>query len=206
MLEQILEAFAILFVTIDPVGTAVYFAAASGSSPAHIRSKVALKTVLVAFGILLAFGLGGDDILRAVGVRLFSLKIAGGIMLFLFGLGMVMGPPEQSGEEPGRGGLEEQAVFPLAMPLTAGPAAILSMVVLVHKAEGDYPLQAVLLLVMAAVMLITFLLLFASGWISRVLGKQGSEVFKRVLGLLLAALAVDMIFDGLTLAGIFQGG
>ena len=205
MIENFLEAFALLFVTLNPIGTAVFFAGASGSSSPAVRNRVAFKSVLIAFGILLAFAVGGDDLLRAVGIRLFALKVAGGIMLFLFGMGMVMGPAKGAKSEGVSPGLEEQTVFPLAMPIQAGPASILTTVILIKKSQGDYLIQAAIIGILALVIILTWVLLLLSAKVSRFLGKQGNEILSRILGLLLAALAVEMIFDGLILAGIVHG-
>ncbi len=205
MIEMLLESFAMLFVTLNPVSTAVVFAGASASEPAPVRNRVAVKSVLTAFGILLVFAIGGDDILRAVGVRLFALKVAGGVMLFLFGVGKVMGP--KKGPDQGSSSrLEDQTVFPLAMPIMAGPASILTMVILIKRVPGEYLMQGLIIGIMALIMLITLALLMISGKVARFLGDQGNEILSRILGLLLAALAVEMIFDGLALSGIVTPG
>jgi len=204
MQEQLLEALAMLFVTVNPISTAVYFAGASGGSDAAIRHKVAFKATLVALGILLAFAIGGDDLLRAVGVRLFSLKISGGILLFLFGVRMVMSPSPKSSlaQDSATVTLEDQAVFPLAMPITAGPASILTTVILIDRAGNDYVMQAAIIGMVVLVLLAGWLLMLVSGRVSRLLGRQGAEILYRIMGLLLASLAVEMVIDGLTLAHI----
>lgn len=202
MVETMLESFAMLFVVMNPISTAVVFAGASGDSSVETQRSVALKSVLVAFGILFAFALGGDDILRLVGVRLFSLKIAGGILLLLVSLKMVLDPPSDSGEVSGKS-LEEMMVFPLAMPIIAGPASILTTVVLIKRAGPDYVMQSIIVGIIMAILLITFLLLLISSKVAKLLGRQGNEILTRILGILLCSLSVEMIIDGLTLAGVF---
>jgi len=202
MLITVLESFAMLFVVMNPISTAVYFAGASGASSSETHRSVALKSVLVAFGILLSFAIGGDDILRLVGVRLFSLKIAGGILLFLVSLGMVLGPANDSNEQ-SKKCLSDIVVFPLAMPIIAGPASILTTVVLIKRAESDYVMQSIIVGIIIAILLITLLLLLVSSKVAKLLGRQGNEILTRILGILLCSLSVEMIIDGLTLAGVF---
>jgi multiple antibiotic resistance protein len=203
MNEQLIEALAMLFVTLNPISTAIFFAGASGGSDASTRFRVAIKATLVALGILLAFAIGGDDLLQAVGIRLFSLKISGGILLFLFGLRMVMNP---AGSDPAASAcsqsLKEQAVFPLAMPLMAGPASILTTVILIDRAGSNYTMQGAIIGILVLVQLISLLLMMVSGQVSRLLGRQGADILSRIMGLLLASLAVEMVLDGLTLAHI----
>jgi multiple antibiotic resistance protein len=205
MQEQLLEATALLLVTLNPVSTAVYFAGASRGSDTALRARVAVKATLVALGILLAFAIGGDDLLQAVGIRLFALKIAGGILLFLFGLRMVMNPAADSpGVETGPASLREQAVFPLAMPLMAGPASILTTVILMDRTGGDYAMQGAIMGILVLVLLTGLFLMMVSGQVSRLLGTQGADILCRIMGLLLASLAVEMVLDGLALAGIIR--
>ncbi len=203
MHEQLFEAMALLFVTLNPISTAVFFAGASGGSDASTRYRVAIKATLVALGILLVFAIGGDDLLQAVGIRLFSLKISGGILLFLFGLRMVMNPASNNpGVKSGSESLNEQAVFPLAMPIMAGPASILTTVILIDRAGSNYAMQGAIIGILVAVQLLSLILMMVSGQVSRLLGRQGADILSRIMGLLLASLAVEMVFDGLTLARI----
>jgi multiple antibiotic resistance protein len=202
MVITVLESFAMLFVVMNPISTAVFFAGASGESSSKTRRSVALKAVLVAFGILFAFAIGGDDLLQLVGVRLFSLKIAGGLLLFLVSLNMVLGPASDSNQQPKKC-LEEMMVFPLAMPIIAGPASILTTVVLIKRAGSDYVMQSIIVGIIIVILLITFLLLLFSSKVAKRLGRQGNEILTRILGILLCSLSVEMIIDGLTLAGVF---
>jgi len=205
MNEQLLEATALLLVTLNPISTAVYFAGASRGTDASIRTRVAVKATLVALGILLAFAIGGDNLLQAVGIRLFSLKISGGILLFLFGLRMVMSPASDSRSvEAGTVSLKEQAVFPLAMPIMAGPASILTTVILIDRAGDDYAMQGAIMVILVLVQLTGLFLMMVSGQVSRFLGTQGADIIYRIMGLLLASLAVEMVLDGLTLANIIR--
>ncbi len=202
MVITVLESFAMLFVVMNPISTAIFFAGASGESSSKILHSVALKSVLVAFGILFAFAIGGDDLLRLVGVRLFSLKIAGGILLFLVSLSMVLGPASESNQQP-RKSIEDMIVFPLAMPIIAGPASILTTVVLIKRTGSDYGMQSIIVGIIIVILFITFLLLLVSSKVAKFLGRQGNEILTRILGILLCALSVEMIIDGLSLAGVF---
>lgn len=202
MVITVLESFAMLFVVMNPISTAIFFAGAGGESSSETRRSVALKSVLVAFGILFAFAIGGDDVLQLVGVRLFSLKIAGGILLFLVSLSMVLGPSSDSNQQPKKS-LEEMMVFPLAMPIIAGPASILTTVVLIKRAGSDYVMQSIIVGIIIGILLVTFLLLLFSSKVAKLLGRQGNEILTRILGILLCSLSVEMIIDGLSLAGVF---
>ncbi len=175
---------------------------AKKSHPYPSRTRIALKASLVAFGILFVFAIGGDDLLRMVGVRIFSLKISGGILLFLVSLNMVLGPASDSSDGPQKN-LSEMMVFPLAMPIMAGPASILTTVILIKRAGPDYLMQSIIVGIIMGILLIPFLLLLISSKISKLLGRQGNEILTRIIGILLCSLSVEMIIDGLTLASVF---
>ena len=191
-----------LFIVMNPISTAIFFAGAAGESSREMQRSVAIKSILVAFGILLGFALGGDDVLRAVGIRLFSLKIAGGLLLFLVGLQMVLSSGQSSEEQANPKKLADQMVFPLAMPIMAGPAAILTTVILIKRAGNDCMMQLVVVGLIALILLVSLFFLLISSKIAKALGSQGSEILSRILGLLLCSLAVEMVIDGLTLAHI----
>lgn len=191
-----------LLAVLNPVNVAVFFGGASSGSSFKEKLIVAFKVVAVAFGILLAFALVGDDVLRLIGVRLFALKIAGGILLFLFGVKSVMSPPEK--RQTGNVKLEDLAVFPMAMPILAGPASILATVVLIKRCGDDYMMQGLTIGILGSVLMIAFALLLISPTLIRVLGSNGSEILRRIMGLLLASLAIEMVIDGFSLAGLIR--
>jgi multiple antibiotic resistance protein len=201
MPTHILYSFVTLFVIIDPVGSAAIFAGLARGVPAQLRRAVAIRGVLIATALILAFALGGDWLLRALGITLPAFRIAGGILLFLLATEMVFA--RQSGirrptapEEEEAGQRHDVSVFPLAFPLLAGPGALTSIVLLMERAAA--PLAALgVIAALAAVMAITLALLLAAPRVMRLIGVTGANVVSRVLGVILAALAAQFVLDGL---------
>jgi MarC family membrane protein len=194
-------SFVTLFVIIDPVGCAVIFAALMRGASDELRRKVALRGTAIAGLLLLAFAVGGEWILHALGISLSAFRIAGGVLLFLLATDMVFArpsgirnptPPEQQ-EAAHR---EDISVFPLAFPLLAGPGALTSTVLLIGKA-GSLLAAAGVIATLAAVMVVTAATLLAAGRVTHVLGVTGANVVSRILGIILAALAAQFVLDGL---------
>jgi multiple antibiotic resistance protein len=185
-----------LLVTIDPIGTVALFVPITGAMAAGERRAVARKAVLIAGGVLLAFLIGGEIVLEHLGIRLVSFQVAGGVILFLFGLQMVFGSgalAQHAVAEPGH----DAAVFPLALPGIATPGAITAVVLLTENHRHSIAEQAVTALVLLLVLAITLGLLYAANAVHRLLGSTGANVLVRVLGLLLAALATEQIVTGI---------
>ncbi len=196
----LITAFTTLFVIIDPPGLAPLFLALTQGMSAPQRRAIAIRASLVAIGILLGFGLFGEALLGFIGISMPAFRVAGGVLLFLTALDMLFERRQKRREDTAE---EEEAepdhdpsVFPLAVPLIAGPGAIATMILLVGQTEGALGFAA-LVAVLLAVMAINFAFFMASGLIERALGKTGINVITRLLGMLLAALAVQFILDGL---------
>lgn len=196
----LITAFTTLFVIIDPPGLAPLFLALTQGMKGPQRRAIAIRASLVAIGILLGFGLFGEALLGFIGISMPAFRVAGGVLLFLTALDMLFERRQKRREDTAE---EEEAepdhdpsVFPLAVPLIAGPGAIASMILLVGQTEGALGFAA-LVAVLLAVMAINFAFFMASGLIERALGKTGINVITRLLGMLLAALAVQFILDGL---------
>ncbi len=204
MTELLLSAFVTLFVVIDPPGCAPIFASlTSGATPAH-RRAMAVRSVAIAAGILLFFGLFGEDLLRQLGVSLAAFRIAGGIMLFLIALEMVFEKRTQRRESRAqevnaRPEIEDVSVFPMAIPMIAGPGSIASVMLLVARSEG-LEQSLVVLAALAAVLLLTLLTLLAAGPLMRLLGLKFEAMITRILGVILAALAAQFVIDGITVS------
>lgn len=207
LIEFSVQAFAMLVVVIDPVGMSpIYLGLTHGAQPAE-RRRMAVRGVLLAAAILLVFALAGQSLLEALGVSLSAFRIAGGILLFLLAVDMLLVRPSglrsTTGEEREEAShFEDISVFPLAIPMLAGPGAMTSIVLLMGRAGGDPVRIGLLLGVLAVVLLLTLAALLLAGFLSRVLGVTGSNVIGRVLGIVLAALAVQFILDGLAGAGV----
>ncbi len=198
----LISAFVTLFVIIDPIGLTPLFAALTqGEDQAH-RRAIAVRACLVAFGILAVFTFFGEAVLGFVGISMAAFRIAGGILLFLTALDMLFERRSQRRE--GQAEEEERpdpSVFPLAIPLIAGPGSIASVILLAGQAPGIGGMVATL--GVATVVLITvFALFLTAGLLERLLGRTGINVVTRLLGMLLAALSVQFVLDGLHSFGL----
>ena len=204
-LAPLITAFVTLFVIIDPLGLAPLFVALTqGQRPAR-RRTVALTACLVAAGVLTAFGIFGDTVLAIAGISMPAFRVAGGALLFLTALDMLFEKRTKRREGQGEAAdhPDDPSVFPLAIPLIAGPGAIATMILLAGQREGDLAWMLSVHLVMVAVLAATFVLFLMAGLLERILGPLGINVITRLLGMLLAALAVQFILDGLAAFGVF---
>lgn len=190
-----------LLVTVDPVGTAPMFAALTAGQSSAERRQTALRGVAIATAVLIGFALLGEVLLRALGIELAAFRIAGGILLLLLSIEMVM--VRHSGlrktttpEEEESGHRADVSVFPLAIPLVAGPGAMTSVVLLMSAAGGQPVRGAIVLGELVLVLALTLACFLAAGRLMKWLGITGVNVITRVSGLLLAALAVQFGVDG----------
>jgi multiple antibiotic resistance protein len=202
----LLDSFVIFAVIIDPIGTAVIFAALTHDWTRQEQCEAALRGVSVAAVLFLAFALGGAPLLRALGISLAAFHIAGGLLLFLLAVDMAFArpsgihaptPPER--EEVRK--RDDVAVFPLAFPLLAGPGALTSTVLLVGRA-GTLLDATLVIVALAVVLALTAAALLSAARLSHLLGITGANVITRVLGLILAALAAQFVLDGLATSGL----
>jgi multiple antibiotic resistance protein len=201
VIELYVSALITFFVVIDPPGCAPIFAGlTAGASGAH-RRAMAIRAVGVASLILLVFAIFGEDLLRGLGIELASFRIAGGIMLFLIALEMVFEKRTSRREDraakiAATPEVEDVSIFPMAMPMIAGPGSIASVMLLMARNDG-LQRSLVVLAAMGTILLLTLLALLAAGPIMRVLGQRIEAVITRLLGVLLAALAVQFVLDGI---------
>jgi len=192
--ERIAE-FVTLWVVIDPLGTLPVFIAVTASLNAAGRRKAAIISVLISFGVLVFFAMAGHWLLRAMDISIYSFQIAGGIVLFLFALSMIHGSSHDGAQPQVDTNPIDIAVFPLAIPSIASPGAMLAAVVLTDNSRHDFPDRMMTILTFALVLLITLAIMLSAGWIARIIGRSGASIISRVMGMILAALAIDLILS-----------
>ena len=197
------SAFAVLFVIIDPPGCAPIFATLTdGTSRKHQRA-MAFKSVVVAAIILVLFAYFGDFVFTKLGISLDALRIAGGIMLFIIGLNMVFEKRTETREVRAEDLLEETkdpediSVFPMGIPMIAGPGTMASLLILASEAGNALPQQLAIMGALAVVLFITLVSFLISGPLMKLMGKTFTNVLTRVLGVLLATLASQFVLDGI---------
>lgn len=194
MLDKALNDFLTLWVTIEPIGTVVLFAALSAHLSQAQRRRVAFKAIVYSTVILLGAIIIGQAILSAMQIRLLSLQVAGGLILFLFALQMIFGfSHEPATPEKGH----DIAVFPLAVPSIAGAEAIMAVVLLTDNHVYPIASQVVTSFVVIVIMLITYGLMLLAEPILRVIGNNGAAILERVTGMILAALAIELIMEAI---------
>ena len=207
MLEDAFVAFATFFATIGPPDIAIVFATLTLRKTARERMRLAAKATFVAMIILLFFSFLGKPLLAYLGISLAAMRTAGGILLLLIAIDMVFarssGATSATDDEKIEAAdSDDISVFPMATPLIAGPGAIGAAILLVAETEGD-PAQVIsVVAALISVLVLTFVLMIAASQVQKVLGVTGSQVVMRVMGILLAALAVQFFFDGVSQSGI----
>jgi len=192
---ELITAFTALFVVIDPIGLAPIFLALTAGMTPRQRRSVAFRACGAAAGILILFAVAGEAVLNFLGISMPAFRIAGGLLLFLTALEMLFERRTQRREGQAEAPPPDPSIFPLALPLTAGPGAIATMILLT---DGAAPLgMAQAIGVMLAVLALVLVLMLVSSLLERVLGATGINVITRLLGMLLAALSVQFVLDGL---------
>jgi len=202
--DLLIPAFVTLFVVIDPIGLTLIFIALTQGATLRERRLIALRALGIAAGLLTLFGLFGLQVLLFFGITMPAFRIAGGLLLFLTALDMLFERRTQRRRDQSEPGLEagdDPSVFPLATPLIGGPGAMAAMILLAGQTSEPLELLAVHL-VMLAVLGVVFALMLASGLLERALGETGINVLTRLLGMLLAALAVQFVLDGFADLGL----
>jgi multiple antibiotic resistance protein len=199
--NALLSAFVTLLLVVDPLGLVPTFVAVTDGLPPRSRRQVALRACIIAAVVLAGAALGGDWLFRMVGITLPAFRIAGGLLLFSIASEMVLGVRIERQSKAAEQALEEHvrniAAFPLAVPLMAGPGAITATVLLAGRAGGSPTALALLIGVICVVLAICYAAFLAGGRVARALGTTGNVVLSRLLGVLLAALAVQYVIDGI---------
>lgn len=193
---EAITAFTALFVVIDPIGLAPIFVAMTAGMTTRARRAIAIRACVIAAGLLIAFALLGDSILTFLGISMPAFRIAGGLLLFLTALEMLFEKRQPRREERADAPTTDPSVFPLALPLIAGPGAIATMILLTDDASAIGSAQAIG--VMLAVIAVVFASFLLATPMEKLLGQTGTNVATRLLGMLLAALSVQFVLDGIS--------
>jgi multiple antibiotic resistance protein len=195
------SALVTMLVTLDPPGLApIFLSLTRGMSPGE-RRQVAIRACIIAFGIMAFFGVAGDVVLKALGVSLPAFRIAGGLLLFWIAFEMVFERRTERKQQTAETAITQDhirnvAAFPLAIPLMAGPGALTATILLAGRAQGEPLLLTMLAAICGLVILCCLAVFLAAGAIARLLGVTGNIVLTRLLGVILAALAVQFVIDG----------
>ena len=209
MIETASLALITFFATIGPIDVATVFAALTMTATLKHKRKMAIRATLIATVILVTFALVGELLLASLGISLAALRAAGGILLLLIGIDMVFarssgGTTTTDEEEAEAISKHDISIFPIATPLIAGPGTMGAAILLMGNAEGDITRQIVVLASLLLILLFTGISLLLANKIHQLLGVTGMHVINRIMGVLLSALAVQFIFDGIKQSGVFQ--
>ena len=200
MIELFISAFVTFFVVIDPPGCAPIFASLTAGAPPSHRRAMAIRSVLVAASILIVFAVFGEAFLGALGVSLDAFRIAGGIMLFMIALEMVFEKRTERRENRAQDVIahdhEDISIFPMAIPMIAGPGSIASAMLLTSRSSG-LPESLIVFGALGTVLLLTLLCLLIAGPLMKILGYRLEAMITRLLGVILAALAAQFVIDGI---------
>lgn len=200
--EKLIRDFLTLWATIDPISTLLIFVALTRGMDATARARMARKAVIYAGAILIVSLIVGQLLLSALGISLVSFQVAGGIILFLFAIQLTFG--KLTSDTPSGDDDHDLAVYPLAVPSIATPGAIIAVIVLTDNHIYPISTQIGTAAVTLLILLITYLMMRSADRILYFLGRQGAELLVRVMGLILAALSVELIFDAFATIGLLQ--
>ncbi len=196
-MSDIIATFVFFFAVIDPIGTVPVFIAVTSRYDQQLKRTIAVKATLVSAVILVFFVIAGEVILTAMDIPLAAFQIAGGIVLFLFALSMIFGEskPDEEVKLATSGG--ETAIFPLAVPSIAGPGAMLAAVLLTENSRYNLWEQTQTTVIMLSVLSIVLALMLAASWVHRMIGNSGASIVSRIMGLILASVAVASVLAGI---------
>jgi len=197
MLEIFLQYFVLYFVVIDPIGTTPLFLVVTKGLNAQDKNKVAFEGVLIATIVLLFFAFFGNYVLKYLGISFSAFTIAGGVILFLIALEMLFDIRSERKKRSINDKRDKISIFPIAIPLLAGPAAITSVILTISQAEGSYSLLIINIICLISVMLVSFVILRVFTKFQKFINEKIINIFSRVIGIILAALSIQYILDGI---------
>ena len=196
-MDDLIATFIFFFAVIDPIGTVPVFIAVTSRFQEKIKRQIAVKAVLVSTVVLLFFIIAGEVVLTALDIPLSAFQIAGGIVLFLFALTMIFGESKPEEEVKMVKSGSETAIFPLAVPSIASPGAMLAAVLLTENNRYNLTEQALTTVVMLLVLVVVLVFMLAASLIHRLIGNSGASIISRVMGLILASVAVSSVLAGI---------
>ena len=197
MFDSLVVQFVVLWAVIDPIGSIPVYLTKTVGLSVEDRRKIARKAVMISAGILIFFLIAGQALLEAMQIPLTAFQIAGGLVLLLFALTMIFGEGKPEQEIKLSSNLNELAVYPLAVPSIASPGAMMAIVLLTDNHRFSLFDQTMTTLIMLSVLLITYFLFLAANRIQRWIGNTGAAVISRVMGLILAAVAINNMLVGI---------
>ena len=197
MLEIFLQYFVLYFVVIDPIGTTPLFLVVTKGLNAKDKNKVAFEGVLIATIVLLFFAFFGNYVLKYLGISFPAFTIAGGVILFLIALEMLFDIRSERKKKSINDKRDKISIFPIAIPLLAGPAAITSVILTISQAEGSYSLLIINIICLISVMFVSFVILRVFTKFQKFINEKIINIFSRVIGIILAALSIQYILDGI---------
>ena len=197
MLEIFLQYFVLYFVVIDPIGTTPLFLVVTKGLNAKDKNKVAFEGVIIATIVLLFFAFFGNYVLKYLGISFPAFTIAGGVILFLIALEMLFDIRSERKKRSINDKRDKISIFPIAIPLLAGPAAITSVILTISQAEGSYSLLIINIICLISVMLVSFVILRVFTKFQKFINEKIINIFSRVIGIILAALSIQYILDGI---------
>ncbi len=198
MINELVTTFITFFTVIDPIGTIPVFMEITSKIKADERKKIARKAAITAAGVLLFFVFLGELILDAISIPIPTFQIAGGIVLFLFSLTMIFGESKPDEELSHINRKDDKAIFPLAMPSLASPGAIMGAILLTEHSKYGFVDQLLTVSMMLAVIAIAWIFMTLSSCLFKFVGNSGASIVSRIMGLILSAVAIDNILEGVT--------
>jgi multiple antibiotic resistance protein len=194
-IDFLITSFVALFVIIDPVGLTPLFIALTRGMSAQARRKITIRAIGVSFFVLMVFALFGETVLGFVGISMPAFRVAGGILLFLTALDMLFQRRTKRREDQSEDDADDPSVFPLAIPLIAGPGSITTIILIAGSTPGPIGLASAGVVAVAGLISVYIFFALADG-LEKLLGKTGIDVITRLLGMLLAALSVQFVLEG----------
>lgn len=205
MFELIISTAAVLFAAINPIGVASLFAILTRGTDRSHKIAMANRSITVVTIVMLAFAFLGTAILEKMGISFAAFKLAGGLLLLITGINLVMdkgSDPHDDKDLMKKKPSMDIAVFPIAIPMTAGPAALTSIVLYMEQAEGVFMNQVAVIGTTLALLLLVYVLMRSANWVEKVIGQNVINIISRIMGVILSSLALEFVLKGLQDVGI----